>query len=61
MDIQRLAHDGKRLASAISGSGSFDISCTQLMEVHPPRDAETFKMVCHGAMVDTEFPSEVMQ
>jgi hypothetical protein len=61
MDMQRLAHDGKRLASSISGRGPFDISCAQLGEVHPPNNAQTLKMVCHGSMVDTEFPSEVMQ
>jgi hypothetical protein len=59
--MQRLAHDGKRLASSISGGGPFDIGCTQLGEVHPPSNAETLKMLCHGSMVDTEFPSEVMQ
>jgi hypothetical protein len=47
--MQRLAHDGKRLASSISGGGLFDISCTQLGEVHPPSNAETLKMVCHGS------------
>jgi len=61
MNIQCLAHDGKRLASSISGGGPFDISCTQLGEGHPPSNAETLKMLCHGSMVDTEFPSEVMQ
>jgi len=42
-------------------SDLFHISCTQLGEIHPPSNAETLKMVCHGSMVDTQFPSEVMQ
>jgi hypothetical protein len=61
MDIQRLAHDCKRLASSIPVRGPLDIGCTQLGEVHPPSNAETLKMFCHGSAVDTEFPSEVMQ
>jgi hypothetical protein len=29
--------------------------------LHPPSDAETFQMVSHGSMVDTELPGEVIQ
>jgi len=41
--------------------GSLDVTWSELGEVHPPGDAEAFKMIGHRAAVDTELLSEFVQ
>jgi hypothetical protein len=61
IDVQDLPDSGKGIAGSILAHGSFDVRWSQFGQVHPPDDAEAFKMVGHRTAVDTELPSEFVQ
>jgi len=59
--VQHLPNSGKGIPGSILDGGSFDVCWSQFGQVHPPGDAEAFKMVGHRSAVDAELPSEFTQ